>query len=803
MPGRTLSGSEQVLQQLQELRKIDIGSETAAIDASTGILKYLDSVSSALESKKFTREAEALRDAIVHSTTSTDFGGLGLTADQSLTGKDESEVLFLVSAYLEALNSQDRYETAVPPLDSRPPGRRGMTVTEKIFAAHDVERKGEVKPGDVIRVDVDWVIASDISWGGMEVTYEELGKPGIWRNDRLWIAGDHVVEPRIMDTPKVKPLIEASERARQVFKMTEHQGNNYTIMHTEFMRERSQPGMIVIGSDSHTCSAGSVSCLAVGMGAADVTMPLVLGQTWFKVPETAEIRFVGEPKPGLSGKDVILYVLQQLKRNTVAADKVVEYTGPGLKHLSCDARFAIANMTTEFGGVTGIFAPDEITQEFINKRKNPKYKKYATYYKPDSDAVYASSHTIDLSQVESFIARYPSPDDVVPAREIAGKKLDGCFIGACTTAREDLILAAMVLEVGLKKGLKPVSRGKRRVTPGSRPILKELKDRGLAQIYEDAGFTVGVPGCSYCVGISADVGQEGEVWLSSQNRNFKNRMGRGAIGSIASAVTVAASSFGMEITDPKPLLDEVDIARLESILGRKPSGATEVKYVEPGTAAKEPGSERGEKFQATLPTSVTADTSSSENNVVKGKVITLGDFVDTDAIIPAQALVNARMSFKEQGTWCMSYVYPEFRSKVASGMNVVVAGKAFGCGSSRESAVTALQGCGVKAVIAKSYSFIYGRNQPNFGLLGVIINDDEFYRTAEEGVDIELDIQKGEIKCGGKTFPFQLSELEKKLIQCGGVSEAFRLWGKGYMEMITTGKIPSSEDKQEDSGLKW
>lgn len=117
-------------------------------------------------------------------------------------------------------------------------------------------------------------------------------------------------------------------------------------MHTEFARERAEPGMLVIGSDSHTCSAGSVSCLAVGMGAADVTMPLVLGQTWFKVPETVEVRFINAPKPGLGGKDVILYVLQQLKRNTVAADRVVEYTGPGLKYLSCDARFAIANMTT-------------------------------------------------------------------------------------------------------------------------------------------------------------------------------------------------------------------------------------------------------------------------------------------------------------------------------------------------------------------------------------------------------------------------------------------------------------------------
>lgn len=124
-------------------------------------------------------------------------------------------------------------------------------------------------------------------------------------------------------------------------------------MHTEFFRSRAQPGMLIIGSDSHTCSAGSLGCLAVGLGVSDVTMPLITGETWFRVPESVNIRFVGTPPPGIGGKDTILYILQQLKRNTVAADRVVEFTGPGLQHLSCDARFAIANMTT----VRALFLP--------------------------------------------------------------------------------------------------------------------------------------------------------------------------------------------------------------------------------------------------------------------------------------------------------------------------------------------------------------------------------------------------------------------------------------------------------------
>lgn len=117
-------------------------------------------------------------------------------------------------------------------------------------------------------------------------------------------------------------------------------------MHTEFYRERAQPGMLVIGSDSHTCSAGAVGCLAIGLGVADVTMPLITGETWFKVPESVNIRLLGRPRAGIGGKDIILYILKQLKRNTVAAERIVEFTGPGAKHLSSDARFAICNMTT-------------------------------------------------------------------------------------------------------------------------------------------------------------------------------------------------------------------------------------------------------------------------------------------------------------------------------------------------------------------------------------------------------------------------------------------------------------------------
>jgi homoaconitase/3-isopropylmalate dehydratase large subunit len=170
----------------------------------------------------------------------------------------------------------------------------------------------------------------------------------------------------------------------------------------------------------------------------ELTVVQVTGQTWFKVPETVRIRFIGEPHPGIGGKDVILYILKELRRNTVASDRVVEFTGPGAKHLSGDARFAICNMCTEFGAITGVFVPDEVTYNHVNARKNPRYKSSSTYCTPDNDAEYAESYDINLDEVEPFIAKYPNPDDVVPVTEMADTPLDGCFIGACTTAEEDV-----------------------------------------------------------------------------------------------------------------------------------------------------------------------------------------------------------------------------------------------------------------------------------------------------------------------------------------------------------------------------
>ncbi|KAJ9073352.1 hypothetical protein DSO57_1017414 [Entomophthora muscae] len=720
--------------------------------------------------------AAEMVEAAVRKVLDVDMGGLGLrtkdlkgSVSTNLMGDKVVQVLRAKLGGSGANSPAPR--SSRPLLLQRPAGRRGMNLCEKILchAAIGLSGPANIRPGDMICVNVDWTLASELTWKGMNKTYEQMGRPQIHRNDRFWLAIDHTVDPRINHLPKPKELIQASESFAKEAGLVDFYGPNQTILHTEFYRQRAQPGMVICGADSHSCSAGGLGSLAVGLGAADVVMPLVTGETWFKVPETVEIRFVNEPPFGIGGKDAILYVLGELKRNTVAFERAVEYTGPGLKYLSCDARFAIANMTTEFGGIAGVFEADEITSAYIAKRKQPQHKNAALYFRADEDAEYAESHVIDLSKVDSLVALYPSPDNVVPVQQACGTKLDGVFIGACTTAEEDLILAGLVLEEGLRRGMVPVVGAKRKVTPGSVPILAKLRKLNLLSVYEQCGFDIGAPGCSYCIAVAADRAEEGEVWLSSQNRNFKNRMGKGSIANLASAATVAASSFDMTIRDPRDLLDAIDRTRYAEMLEIWLTKGEPITISEPNPVTFD------EAPAALAPASQEEETSLSFEGIISGKAQVFEDHIDTDAIIPAQFMPGT--SDEDLGTHAFQYFKPDFNERVKAGMNIVVGGVGFGSGSSREEAPRALKGAGIKAVIAKSFAFIYSRNQPNMALLGITLPDPEFYEIVQEGSDVSIDVPNRKVMAGGRTFSFQLSTMEERLMAGGGVSAMYSQFG--------------------------
>ena len=796
--------------------KRDVISSFENPSGDVSATSILTDLSSTLRSYGQDAEATIIDYVVEKAVDSPSHGGLGINSTSQPTPSQYAELLFLVSAHLTSFKSRNNARSYLLTLTSPTPDTQPMTLAQKIFAQHalsPIPATG-LSTSTVLRVGVDWILASELTWGEMARTHSQLGNPGIWRNDRFWLAGDHFVHPDVMHMPRIKGMLENMEWAKREFKMTEYQGANYTIMHTEFVRERAEPGMLAVGSDSHTCSGGAIGCLSIGLGAADVMLTLSLGETWFKVPESIKIEFVGKPRVGVSGKDVILHVLGELKRNTVASERIVEFMGEGCKHLSVDARFAICNMCTEFGAVTGVFVPDEITKQYVDRRRRKANKLNSVYFKPDDGAVYASTHTIDLAKVENTIAVYPEPDHIVPVSDKAGMKLDGVFIGACTTTEEELVLAALVLKVGLAKNL-PTAKGKRHYVPGSLPIVDKLKDLGLLEVYQAAGFTRGPPGCSYCVGLSAEKAEKGETWLSSQNRNFKNRMGAGkcletltcnhiltvggSFGNLSSAIVCAASSFSLTITDPAPFIAEMDIDWFNNRY-RQPSStarpASPLTYTHPDLQAY---NSHSSTLTLTSSKQIAAEKATSSFPPIHSRIITLGNLIDTDALSPGTTL-GVCESDAEFGEHCLEHTHPHFRAQIQhdvyKGSAVVIAGKGFGVGSSRESAVSALKGCGVRCVVAKSFAFIFGRNLPSLGLLGFVMPEEsDFWDVAwggeggvGEGREVEVDVERRKVRVDTtgrgqwREWGFELSEMEFGLTVNKGVTESFRRFGRGIWE---------------------
>ncbi|KAH0842652.1 3-isopropylmalate dehydratase [Fonsecaea pedrosoi] len=671
-------------------------------------------------------------------------------------------------------------------MEQQQPSRRPMTACQKILVHHALGLETPyVEPGTVIRIAPDWFLASEVAWFGMNKNYERMGRPGIRRRDRFWLAGDHVVDPRVNHQAYEKSLIEACDQiAKEMDLGDNYAGHNTTIMHTEYYRSRCQPGMLVIGADSHTSSAGALGSLAIGVGATDMILQLVTGETYLEVPEIVRINFINRPPLGTSGKDVILGVMRKLRRNTVAAGRLVEYTGEGLQYLSCDARFAIANMTTEFGGIGACVVPDGVTMQYIQRRRDPRHKSDSLYFWPDDDAQYAETYDVDLSELEHFIALYPSPDNVVPVSEATAQlqHLQGVFIGACTTTEEELILAALVLKEAMSQGWKPEAQGLRRVTPGSNSIINRLKELNLLEVYEQAGFEIGAPGCSYCVGMGVDKAGKGEVWLSSQNRNYRDRMGPGSIANITSAATVAVSSFSMSLQNPSEILAKIDMAEFDAM---RRYGAQEARespqYVEPELLAAAPTPTKGDAEVS--PSSAEEKPAPSLPESIRGKVQRFGDNVDTDSIIPTDKC-HSHLTQEEVARGAFCYTRPEFYDRAQAGASIVVAEKSFGCGSSREQAPKALKWAGIQAVIAKSYAFIYQRNQVNNGLMGIKLLDEDFYRLAQEGEEVTIDVKNRKIHCQGRTWDFRLDRIQEQLLAEGGLISTYERYGPGLFSKL-------------------
>ena len=658
-------------------------------------------------------------------------------------------------------------ETANDMSDSQ---RRPMTLTQKILAQHAVSLpRPSVQAGDMLQVRVDWTIASELAWNGMDRTYTLLGRPQIANPDRFYLALDHTVDPvTLAKDARTLKLANLSRAFAKEAGIRHFYDANVTIMHTRFYRDLVQPGEVVLGADSHTSSHGGMGAFAVGLGGADVTAAMVLGQTWIEVPEAIAVEYEGELPFGIGGKDVILKTLGALGRNTVAMERSVEYRGEAAKRFTTDMRFTICNMTAEFGGLNGIFEANEPVAEWLARRRRG-YNDAARYFRADEDAPYVAHYPIDLANLAPQVAKPFSPDNVFAVDELPGQPLDGVFVGACNTTEEELALAALVLDVALNDGATPkeTESGRRIVVPGDLLIADHFKKMGLWEIYERAGFTVDPPGCSMCLGIASRKAGKGEVWLSSQNRNFENRMGEGSLAWLASGATVAASALDMRVTDPRALLARVDRDRLASVLQR-----TRITRRVPEITISEP-------VMNVVPQETSHTARAATGGAIRARVQRFGDAVDTDAIIPGEFCHLTDLG--ELGAKAFHYVRPEFAERAKGGATIVVAGEGWGSGSSREHAVWALQGAGIQAIIAKSYAFIHKRNLVNEALPYLVIGDPAFYALAEEGTELEVDLAGGMVTHvpTGRTFQAQVpTPMIQALTAEGGLVAAVQRHGK-------------------------
>jgi 3-isopropylmalate/(R)-2-methylmalate dehydratase large subunit len=308
------------------------------------------------------------------------------------------------------------------------------------------------------------------------------------------------------------------------------------------------PGDLVLGADSHTSTYGALGAFSTGVGSTDLAITLATGKNWFKVPETVKILVKGRTPKGVFAKDIILYIIKKIKSDG-ATYKALEFNGPAIDRLDMDGRFTICNMVVEMGAKAGFMPQDDKAVAWL-KTKSPQNRKI----KPvaaDRDAHYAEVLEFDISGLAPQVARPHSVDNVVSVDESRGIKINEAFLGTCTNARlQDLKVAASIL-----KSKKVAGGVKFIIAPSSRTVFLEALKLGIAEIFIKAGGVIVAPGCGPCVGTHSGIPADGEVVISTANRNFMGRMGNPkAFIYLASPATVAASAIEGRITDPRKYL---------------------------------------------------------------------------------------------------------------------------------------------------------------------------------------------------------------------------------------------------------
>ena len=419
----------------------------------------------------------------------------------------------------------------------------GMTMTQKILAAHAGLDK--VEAGQLIEADLDLVLGNDIT---SPVAIKEMSKmkvDGVFDKDKIALVPDHFVPNKDIKSAEHCKCVREFAYRNQITNYFEvgQMGIEHALLPEKGL---TVAGYVIIGADSHTCTYGALGAFSTGVGSTDMAAGMATGKAWFKVPGAIKFNLVGKPNKYISGKDVILHIIGMIGVDG-ALYKSMEFVGEGIKNLSMDDRFTIANMAIEAGGKNGIFPVDEKAIAYMEEHSTKKY----TVYEADEDAVYDEEYTIDLSTLKSTVAFPHLPENTHTIDEIdPALKIDQVVIGSCTNGRiDDLRCAAEIL-----KGRK-VAKGMRLIViPATQAIYLQAMEEGLLKIFIEAGGVVSTPTCGPCLGGYMGILAENERCVSTTNRNFVGRMGHVTSEIyLASPAVAAASAITGHISDPAKL----------------------------------------------------------------------------------------------------------------------------------------------------------------------------------------------------------------------------------------------------------
>lgn len=601
-----------------------------------------------------------------------------------------------------------------------------MTIIEKILASHS--GKDIVKPGEILDVEIDARVARD--FGGANVV-KNLIKNGLGLQDPSKTFFTFDTNPGGSDQKYAANQqycrMFARENGIQVFDINTGIGT-----HQAIDRGLVLPGGTFVSTDSHANIMGAIGAFGQGMGDQDIAAVWARGKAWFKVPKSVKINLNGKRPKGIAAKDIVLNLLNIFGANKLLG-YAVEIYGDEVDEFTLDERITISSMATEMGAIIVIFTPNQQILDELQRRSGIK----SEGIKADKDAVYEQVHDVDMAAFVPMVARPGKPHDDTSVASLGKTHIESAFIGSCTNGRmEDLRIAADIL-----KGRKVAPGVVLKIVPTTDEIWREALDEGLIKIFKDAGALVSNAGCAGCA--AGQVGQNGpeETTISTGNRNFAGKQGKGEVF-LASPRTVAISAVAGYITDD---IDDLTVDVSFESKGLK---------LEPKSVHQ---------------TSIDED----KPLVVEGRVWLIEqDDIDTDMIFHNRYLTITDIN--EMGQYAFDNLkgYEDFASKSKPG-DIIVTGKNFGAGSSRQQAVDCFKALGIPCILAESYGAIYERNAIN-AAMPILTYDAEMIKAIDlkNGDVIRVDFINGEVtnKQNAKTFainPFY--DVQKDIYLRGGL----------------------------------